>query len=177
MRACAANLNAEVFYTLREAQIIIENRRHHCNTIRCIARIQTTSSGGFVPAFAAWPARRPPTHTSCMGESSSIFCRYRLAAACAESPPRSANGLRLMNSEARLPRRSCRARIRHWRWQDRRASVLPRCVAARPWPGTTSRSKWKGGADRQPSATGCRVKSAKRHDPASADATPAMMVA
>ena len=34
MRACATNLNAEVFYTLREAQIIIE-----------IARIQTTSSG------------------------------------------------------------------------------------------------------------------------------------
>jgi hypothetical protein len=41
-------LNGEIFYTLREAQILIESWRRHY-------KIQ------FVPAFAAWPAalRRP----------------------------------------------------------------------------------------------------------------------
>jgi hypothetical protein len=39
-------LNGEVFYTMREAQIIIESWRHHYNQTACIARIQTTSLRG-----------------------------------------------------------------------------------------------------------------------------------
>ena len=56
-------LNGEIFYTLREAQIVIESWRRHYNTIRVsrLAWIQATSTELFVPAFAAWPAalRRP----------------------------------------------------------------------------------------------------------------------
>ena len=41
-------LNGEIFYTLREAQIIIESWRRHYNADppRCLARLQTTSTGG-----------------------------------------------------------------------------------------------------------------------------------
>src|SRR5262249_55582017 len=56
-------LNAEIFYTLREAQIVIESWRPHYNTIRPHASIGYTPPAPevFVPAFAAWPAalRRP----------------------------------------------------------------------------------------------------------------------
>ena len=69
-----------------------------------------------------------PTGTSCMGDEvepqpgiSSIFCRDRLATACAESPLRSANGLRRMNSEAWFTEAVVPSESRHWRRQDRRA--------------------------------------------------------
>jgi putative transposase len=56
-------LNGEIFYTLREAQIIIESWRHHYNSIRPHASIgyEPPAPEVFVPAFAAWPAalRRP----------------------------------------------------------------------------------------------------------------------
>src|SRR5215831_5672782 len=56
-------LNGEIFYTLREAQIIIESWRRHYNTIRPHASIgyKPPAPEVFVPAFAAWPAalRRP----------------------------------------------------------------------------------------------------------------------
>jgi putative transposase len=41
-------LNGEIFYTLREAQIVIESWRRHYNTIRAprLDRIQTTSTRG-----------------------------------------------------------------------------------------------------------------------------------
>jgi hypothetical protein len=56
-------LNGEIFYTLREAQIVIESWRRHYNTIRPHASIgyQPPAPEVFVPAFAAWPAalRRP----------------------------------------------------------------------------------------------------------------------
>jgi transposase InsO family protein len=56
-------LNGEIFYTLREAQIVIENWRRHYNTIRPHASIgyKPPAPEVFVPAFAAWPAalRRP----------------------------------------------------------------------------------------------------------------------
>jgi len=44
-------LNGEIFYALREAQVVIDR----------LNRIQATSTRVFVPAFAAWPAalRRP----------------------------------------------------------------------------------------------------------------------
>ena len=53
-------LNGEIFYTLREAQIVIESWRRH---LRPHASIGYTPPAPevFVPAFAAWPAalRRP----------------------------------------------------------------------------------------------------------------------
>jgi|SRR6516225_8783993 transposase InsO family protein len=56
-------LNGEIFYTLREAQIVIESWRRHYNTIRPHASIGYKPSAPevFVPTFAAWPAalRRP----------------------------------------------------------------------------------------------------------------------
>src|SRR5437763_3933790 len=56
-------LNGEIFYTLREAQIVIESWRHHYNTIRPHASIgyKPPAPEVFVPAFAAWPAalRKP----------------------------------------------------------------------------------------------------------------------
>ena len=58
-----ALLNGEIFYTLREAQIVIESWRRHYNTIRPHASIgyKPPAPEVFVPAFAAWPAalRRP----------------------------------------------------------------------------------------------------------------------
>src|SRR6516164_2022566 len=56
-------LNGEIFYTLREAQIVIESWRCHYNTIRPHASLgyKPPAPQVFVPAFAAWPAalRRP----------------------------------------------------------------------------------------------------------------------
>jgi putative transposase len=56
-------LNGEIFYTLREAQIIIESWRRHYNAIRPHASLgyKPPAPEVFVPAFAAWPAtlRRP----------------------------------------------------------------------------------------------------------------------
>ena len=56
-------LNGEIFYTLREAQIIIESWRRHYNTIRPHASLgyKPPAPEVLVPAFAAWPAalRRP----------------------------------------------------------------------------------------------------------------------
>src|SRR5262249_46225157 len=56
-------LNGEIFYTLGEAQIVIEGWRRHYNTIRPHASIgyKPPAPEEFVPAFAAWPAalRKP----------------------------------------------------------------------------------------------------------------------
>ena len=51
-------LNGEIFYTLREAQIVIESWRHHFNTIRPHESLgyKPPAPEVFVPAFAAWPA-------------------------------------------------------------------------------------------------------------------------
>ena len=48
----------EIFYSLREAQIVIESWRRHYNTIRPHASLGFKSPAPevFVPAFAAWPA-------------------------------------------------------------------------------------------------------------------------
>ena len=53
-------LNGEIFYTLREAQIIIESWRRHYNTVRPHASLgyRPPAPEVFVPAFTAWPA--PP---------------------------------------------------------------------------------------------------------------------
>ena len=51
-------LNGEIFYSLPEAQIIIESWRRHYNTARPHAslRYRPPAPEVFVPAFAAWPA-------------------------------------------------------------------------------------------------------------------------
>jgi putative transposase len=53
-------LNGEIFYTLREAQIVIESWRRHYSTHASIG-YKPPAPELFVPAFAAWPAalRRP----------------------------------------------------------------------------------------------------------------------
>ena len=53
-------LNGEIFYTLREAQIIIESWRRHYNAVRPHASIgyRAPAPEVFVPALAGWPARR-----------------------------------------------------------------------------------------------------------------------
>src|SRR5438045_4659643 len=51
-------LDGEIFYTLREAQIIIESWHRHYNTVRPHASIgyRAPAPEVFVPALAAWPA-------------------------------------------------------------------------------------------------------------------------
>ena len=56
-------LNGEIFYSLREAQVVIESWRRHYNTVRPHAslRFRPPAPEVFVPALAAWPValRRP----------------------------------------------------------------------------------------------------------------------
>src|SRR4051812_33309259 len=54
-------LDSEIFYTLREAQIVIESWRRHYNAIRPHASIgyRAPAPEVFVPALAAWPAAQP----------------------------------------------------------------------------------------------------------------------
>ena len=54
-------LDGEIFYTLREAQIVIESWRRHYNAIRPHASLgyRAPAPEVFVPAFAAWPAAQP----------------------------------------------------------------------------------------------------------------------
>ena len=54
-------LDGEIFYTLREAQIIIESWRRHYNAVRPHQSLgyRPPAPEVFVPALAAWPATRP----------------------------------------------------------------------------------------------------------------------
>src|SRR2546423_1153022 len=54
-------LDGEIFYTLREAEIVIESWRRHYNMVRPHASIgyRAPASEVFVPALAAWPAAQP----------------------------------------------------------------------------------------------------------------------
>ena len=54
-------LNGEIFYTVREAQIVIESWRPHYNRVRPHASIGYRASAPevFIPALAAWPAAPP----------------------------------------------------------------------------------------------------------------------
>ena len=51
-------LDGEIFYSLREAKIVIESWRRHYNTKRPHASLgyRPPAPEVFVPAFAAWPA-------------------------------------------------------------------------------------------------------------------------
>jgi putative transposase len=54
-------LDGEIFYSLKEAKIIIESWRRHYNTVRPHGSLgyKPPAPEGFVPAFAAWPAAQP----------------------------------------------------------------------------------------------------------------------
>jgi putative transposase len=53
-------LNGEIFYSLREAQIVIESWRRHYNAVRPHASLgyKAPAPEVFVPALAAWPPTR-----------------------------------------------------------------------------------------------------------------------
>ena len=61
-------LNGEIFYSLREVEIILESWRRHSNTVRPHASLgyRPPAPEVFIPAFAAWPAAparpAPPDH-------------------------------------------------------------------------------------------------------------------
>jgi len=54
-------LDGEIFYTLREAQIVIESWRRRYNAVRPHASIgyKAPAPELFVPALAAWPPAQP----------------------------------------------------------------------------------------------------------------------
>jgi putative transposase len=54
-------LGGEIFYSLREAQIVIESWRRHYNRVRPHATLgyKPPAPKVFVPALAAWPAALP----------------------------------------------------------------------------------------------------------------------
>jgi transposase InsO family protein len=54
-------LDGEIFYTLREAQIVIESWRRHYNAVRPHASIRYRAPAPevFFPALVAWPAAQP----------------------------------------------------------------------------------------------------------------------
>jgi putative transposase len=54
-------LNGEIFYSLREAQIIIESWRRHYNAVRPHASLKYRAPAPevIVPALSAWPATQP----------------------------------------------------------------------------------------------------------------------
>jgi transposase InsO family protein len=54
-------LNGEIFYTLKEDQIVIESWRRHYDAVRPHASLGYRASAPevFVPAFVAWPAAQP----------------------------------------------------------------------------------------------------------------------
>ena len=54
-------LDGEIFYSLREAEIVIESWRRHYNMVRPHASIgyRAPAPEVFVPALAAWPAAQP----------------------------------------------------------------------------------------------------------------------
>jgi putative transposase len=54
-------LNGEIFYSLKEAKIVIENWRHHYNTVRPHASLgyRAPAPEVLIPTTAAWPAAQP----------------------------------------------------------------------------------------------------------------------
>jgi putative transposase len=56
-------LNGEIFYSLREAQIVIESWRRHYNAVRPHQSLgyRPPAPEVFVPALAAWPSTPPPS--------------------------------------------------------------------------------------------------------------------
>jgi putative transposase len=63
-------LNGEIFYTLREDQIIIESWRRHYNSIRPHASLgyKPPAPEVFVTTFAAWPAALCPASPATLAQ-------------------------------------------------------------------------------------------------------------
>lgn len=61
-------LDGEIFYSLREAQIIIESWRRHCNAVRPHASLgyRPPAPQVLIPANSAWPAARQPSASPAM---------------------------------------------------------------------------------------------------------------
>jgi len=57
------HLDGEIFYTLKEAQIVMESWRRHYNAVRPHASLgyKPPAPEVFVPALAAWPFARTQT--------------------------------------------------------------------------------------------------------------------
>jgi hypothetical protein len=78
MPACATELlNGEIFYTLKEAQIVIESWRRHYNAVRPHASLgyRPPAPEVFVPALAVWPSARTqsaPTATTPLASKPSL---------------------------------------------------------------------------------------------------------
>ena len=63
-------LNGEIFYSLKEAQIIIEGWRRHYNAVRPHASLgyRPPAPEAFVSGLAAWPSAQPrPAPTATLG--------------------------------------------------------------------------------------------------------------
>src|SRR5262249_4700390 len=74
-------LNGEIFYTLREAQIVIESWRRHYNTIRPHASIgyKPPAPEVFVPAFTSVAGCATPTSSAGhAGETASLKLTFHL---------------------------------------------------------------------------------------------------
>ncbi len=56
-------LDGEIFYTLREAQVVIESWRRHYNAVRPHASLgyRPPAPEVLIPELAAWPSARPQT--------------------------------------------------------------------------------------------------------------------
>jgi putative transposase len=68
-------LDGEIFYSLREAHIVIESWRRHYNAIRPHQSLgyRPPAPEVFVPAFAAWPAAlRPPASPATLAKRSTL---------------------------------------------------------------------------------------------------------
>lgn len=70
-------LNGEIFYSLREAQIVIESWRRHYNAVRPHQSLgyRPPAPEVFVPAIAAWPYSRaapPPSPTQHLAEGGAM---------------------------------------------------------------------------------------------------------
>lgn len=70
-------LNGEIFYSLREAQIIIESWHRHYNAVRPHASLgyKPPAPEVFVPTMAAWPPTRPaaaPSSTQPLADGGAV---------------------------------------------------------------------------------------------------------
>jgi putative transposase len=74
-------LDGEIFYSLREARIVIESWRRHYNTIRPHAslRYKPPAPEVFVPAFAAWASCATPSGSAGhAGETANLKLTFHL---------------------------------------------------------------------------------------------------
>ena len=73
-------LNGEIFYTLKEAQIVVESWRRHYNAVRPHASLgyRPPAPEVFVPALSAWPAALPTGSAGHAGVTASSQLTFHL---------------------------------------------------------------------------------------------------